>query len=122
MKYDVIVNIIENQLVREYKQSEEDQMWIFNQFLGHRNNRQQWDVLMKWEDYIEIWEPLSIIWHSDPMTLAEYARDNNLLHLDGWKRLRHYANNKKKLARLMRHVHLNSMNNAPRIKLSVRIT
>ena len=48
-------------------------------------------------------------------------RDNNLLHLDGWKRLRHYANNKKKLARLMRQVHLNSTKNEPRTKFGVRI-
>ena len=83
MKYDVIVNIIENQLVREYKQSEEDQMWIFNQFLGHRNNRQQWDVLTKYEYDSEIWEPLSIIWRSYPVTLYKYARYDNLLHLYG---------------------------------------
>ena len=47
MPYDVIVNSIDNQLVRESEQSEYDQMCVLNKLLGHRNNRQQWDVLMK---------------------------------------------------------------------------
>ena len=34
----------------------------------------------------EIWEPLSIIAASDPVTCAIYAKDKDLLKHKGWKR------------------------------------
>ena len=35
----------------------------------------------------------------DPVTHAEYAKKHDLLHLDGWKRLKHIAKNQKQLTR-----------------------
>ena len=35
----------------------------------------------------------------DPVTCAEYAKKHDLLHLDGWKRLKHIAKNQKQLTR-----------------------
>ena len=35
----------------------------------------------------------------DPVTCAEYAKKHDLLHLDGWKRLKHIVKNLKKLTR-----------------------
>ena len=121
MTYNAIVYGIENLLTRESEHPEDNRLWIFKKLLDHRKNGQQWNVLMKWEDGSESWEPLSIIWRSYPLTLAEYAIDNNLLHLDGWNCLWRYARNMKKLARLMIQVKLNSMNNALRIKFGFRI-
>ena len=44
-------------------------------------------------------EPLSLIAADDPVTCAEYAKKHDLLHLDGWKRLKHIAKNQKQLTR-----------------------
>ena len=37
----------------------------------------------------------------DPVTCAEYAKKHGLLHLDGWKRLKHIAKNQKQLTRVI---------------------
>ena len=121
MTYYVIINGTENQIQRESEQSEDGQMWILKKFLGHNKNGQQWDVLIKWGDDREIWELLSTIWSSDLVTLDKYARDNDLLNIDVWKCMWYYSRNKNNLARLMRQVRLNSMNNVPRIKFDVSI-
>ena len=38
-------------------------------------------------------EPLSLTAADDPVTCAEYAKKDDFLHLDGWKRLKHIAKN-----------------------------
>eukprot|EP00957_Ditylum_brightwellii_P192063 14621142-Ditylum_brightwellii.AAC.1 len=59
---------------------------------------------MKWEDDSEIWEPLAIIWESDLVTLAAYAKEHDLLKADGWKRPCHYVKNEKKIKHQMKQV------------------
>jgi len=121
MTYDAIVKQMDEQLTREAEQDEFDRTWIFKAVLDHRKNGTSWEVLMHWEDESETWEPLSTIWRSDPVTLAKYADDNNLLHLPGWRRFRQYAKNKKKLNRMLRQVKLNSVRTAVKIKFGVRV-
>ena len=47
----------------------------------------------------------------DPVLLAQYASDNNLLEKDGWKSLRCFSKNKKKLACMVRQARLASKRN-----------
>ena len=121
MTYDAIVEAIDKQLTTEAEKTDEERLWIFKEVVGHRKNGRTWDVRMKWEDDSETWEPLGVIWKSDPVTLAAYAKEHDLLKLDGWKRLRHYVKNEKKFKRQMKQVKLNSMRHGPRIKFGVRI-
>ncbi len=121
MTYDAVVHALDQQLLREANQSEEEKIWIFHEVMSHRRNGRTWDVLIRWEDDSQTWEPLGAIWRSDPVTLAKYAKENDLLHIDGWKRLRAYVKNDKKFQRLQRQVRLNSMRDGPRIKFGVRI-
>ena len=44
-------------------------------------------------------EPLSLIAADDPVACAEHAKKHDLLHLDGWKRLKNIAKNQKQLTR-----------------------
>ena len=37
----------------------------------------------------------------DPVTCAEYAKKHDLLHLDGWERLKHIGKNQKQLTRVI---------------------
>eukprot|EP00957_Ditylum_brightwellii_P076009 5777834-Ditylum_brightwellii.AAC.1 len=62
---------------------------------------------MKWEDDSETWDPLAVIWKSDPVTLAAYAKEHEWLKKNGWKRLHHYVKNEKKFKRQMKQVKLN---------------
>ena len=42
-------------------------------------------------------ELLSLNAADDPVTCAVYAKEHGLLHLDGWKSLKHIAKNQKQL-------------------------
>ena len=55
--------------------------------------------MVEWETGEITEEPLSLIAADDPVTCAVYARKHDLLHLDGWKRLKHIAKNQKELTR-----------------------
>ena len=51
----------------------------------------QWNVLVAWDDGTQTWEPLNIIGKHDEITLAKYAKENDLLSKPGWKFLRKTA-------------------------------
>ena len=53
-------------------------------------------------------EPLSIISANDPVTCAIYAKQNNLLELEGWKRFKVIAKRQKKLFRMTNQAKLKS--------------
>ena len=61
-----------------------------------------WNVQVLWEDGTRTWEPLGTMIKDDPFTLAAYAKEHDLLEKDGWKRLRRYAKNQKKLNRMVK--------------------
>ena len=69
-------------------------VWKFHHIITHEGplhqqhhsyKGSQWNVMIEWENGEITAEPLSIIAADDPVTCAIYARDNNLLELDGWK-------------------------------------
>jgi len=52
--------------------------------------------MIKWENGEVTSEPLTIIATVDPVTCAIYARENDLLDLDGWKWFKGIARCNKK--------------------------
>ena len=58
-----------------------------------------YNVTVEWETGEITEEPLSLIASDDPVTCAVYAKQHDLLHLDGWKRFRTIAKKQKKLTR-----------------------
>ena len=55
-----------------------------------RQQTQNWkgskfNVLVEWENREKTYEPLSVLAADDPVTCATYAKENDLLHIDGWK-------------------------------------
>ena len=59
----------------------------------------KYNVMVEWETGEITDELLSLIAADDPVTCAEYAKKHDLLHLDGWRRLKHIAKNQKQLTR-----------------------
>ena len=55
--------------------------------------------MIEWETGEITDEPLALIAADDPVTCTAYAKKHDLLHLDGWKRLKHIAKNQKQLTR-----------------------
>jgi hypothetical protein len=69
---------------------------------------------MEWENGEVTPEPLNVIAKDDPVACAIYARDNNLLELDGWKRFKSIARRQKKLLRMVNQAKLRSFRTAPK--------
>ena len=69
-----------------------DDVYSFNSINNHRKNTKgKWEVELEWSDGSKTWEPLSSVITDDPITCARYAKEHDLLNVQGWKRLRTYA-------------------------------
>ena len=62
----------------------------------------KYNVQVEWETGEITFEPLSIIAADDPVTCAAYAKQNDLLALEGWHRFRSLAKKDKVLARAIK--------------------
>jgi len=80
-----------------------------------------YNVLVEWENGEITSEPLGIIAADDPVTCAIYARDNNLLDLEGWKRFKGIAKREKKLLRMANQAKLRSYRTAPKYKFGYEV-
>ena len=69
----------------------------FEKIIGHRKKGRKNEVKVLWEDDTESWEPLSVMATEDPVTLANYGHEQDILHQAGWKRFRPLVNMKKSL-------------------------
>ena len=112
MTYNEIMNYIHRD-----KLDNEDYHWRFKRILSHQGplkkgdpgwNNSTYNVEIEWENGEITWEPVNVIELDDPITLALYARDHNLLDVPGWKRFKKIASNEKKLKRLVRQAKLRS--------------
>ena len=89
-------------------QEQQEDLYKFRAITGHQGpllpqdenyKSSKYNVMVEWETGEITEEPLSLIAADDPVTCAEYAKKHDLLHLDGWKRLKHIAKNQKQLTR-----------------------
>ena len=62
----------------------------------------KYNVQVEWETGEITYEPLSIIAADDPATCAAYAKENDLLVVEGWSRFRNLAKKDKGLARAIK--------------------
>ena len=90
------------------QQEQQEDLFKFRAITGHEGplspqdenyKGSKYNVMVEWETGEITDEPLSLIAADDPVTCAEYAKKHDLLHLDGWKKLKHIAKNQKQLTR-----------------------
>ena len=62
----------------------------------------KYNVQVEWETGEVTFEPLSVIADDDPVTCAAYAKQHDLLTLEGWCRFRDLAKRDKVLARAIK--------------------
>ena len=126
--YTELCDAVEEQ--HEQEMDNPEKFWTYKEILNHQGpltkTDSQWkgsiyNILLKWEDGSETWEPLNIILKDDPVTCANYALKNDLLHTHGWTTLRKYAKNKKKLARMNKQIARAHKNAGPKYKFGVEI-
>ena len=100
----------------------DDDVWKFRSIDNHQGPLKRsdpdykgssWNVRVNWENGEISYEPLSIIGKSDPVTVAIYAKENDLLRLDGWKKFTKLAHRQKKLLRMANQAKLQSFRTAP---------
>ena len=86
----------------------DQELYRFRAIIGHQGplapSDSDWigsnyNVQVEWETGEITFEPLSIIAADDPVTCAAYAKENDLLPLEGWCRFRSLAKKDKVLAR-----------------------
>jgi len=117
MGYNHLVTHLEKEIERDLtKEWNDERLWTYTSIGGHKKIEGSWQVLVNWEDGSATWEPLSIIAKDDPVTIAAYANENDLLEVPGWKRFRRFARNRKKMQRMLKQVRLNAMKTPPRGK------
>ena len=79
------MNLVENQMSKE----DDVHVWSFGAILDHRKTKQSaYKIQVLWTTGEETWEPLTWIGAQDPITIAKYAKEHNLLDEAGWKRLK----------------------------------
>ena len=62
----------------------------------------KYDVQVEWETGEITYDLLSVIAHDDPITCAVYAKEHDLLGLDGCKRFKHLVKPDKTLTRAIK--------------------
>ena len=117
-------------LVEEQDQHDGEKVWTYKKITGHQGPLKandpeykgcSFNVKVLWEDDSETYEPLTTFIKDDPITAALYAKENNLLSLPGWKRLRRFAKNDKKLKRLVNQAIFKSERRAPIFQFGVQV-
>jgi hypothetical protein len=78
-------------------------------------------VLVEWENGEITTEPLSVIAADDPVTCAIYAREHDLLDVEGWKRFRNLAKREKHFLRLVKQSKMKSYRQSTKYKFGYRI-
>ncbi len=131
IEYNELSAIVEAQ--HEAEIDNPDVVWTFKEIKGHqgplRNTHPEYkgssyNVLVHWEDGSETYEPLDTIIKDDPVSVANYADENNLIDLPGWKRVRHLARNQKKLKRMVnqaRLIHNHGKTSTPSYSFGIKV-
>ena len=84
----------------------DQELYRFRAIIGHQGpllasdpdwKGSKYNVQVEWETGEITFEPLSIVAADDPVTCAAYAKENDLLALEGWHRFRSLAKRIKSL-------------------------
>ena len=124
MKHYAIIKILDTQLQQKSELEDKGQFFLFREITYHWINKgtnSSYDVLIIWEDWSVTWEPVSVMRHYYPIYFAKYAHDHDLLDNPGWKQLRRYVNNTKKINRLLKATKAKQIWNTVKIKFNKNI-
>ena len=111
MTYNQILDKVESD------ETQADGIWKFKSINAHQGplttrdpayKGSKWNAQVNWENGEITYEPLSLITKDDLLTCATHAKDNNLLHLEEWKRFKGLAKRQKKSLYLVNQEKLRS--------------
>jgi hypothetical protein len=119
MTYAEIINLL--------NKSDEDghELWTFSKILNHRERtnggKKTMEVEVLWDMGEQTWEPLNNMKADDPVTVAQYVKEKDLVNKPYWKWANRYLKNPKKFIRYSRQVYLAKKRNGPVYKFGVRV-
>ena len=119
MNYNAIVNLMNKQVENELDDPEN--AYTFKAISDHCKKNAKYDVLVEWEYGEKTWEPIAVMRQDDPVTLAKYGQENNLLDEPGWKRLRRYVKTAKRLNRNLKQARMFATRTAQHYKFVVKV-
>ena len=106
ISYNQLLEHLEN--AQDHDTGMDQELFKFRAIIGHQDpllasdpdsKGSKYNVQVEWETGEITFEPLSITAADDPVTCAAYAKENDLLALEGWHRFRSLAKKDKVLAR-----------------------
>jgi hypothetical protein len=112
------------------RDEESSVMWKFKRIVRHQGPLKRgdkfykgstWNVEIEWENGEITIKLLTVIAADDPVTCAIYAKENDLLHLPGWKRFKTIAGRHKKYLRMVKQAKLRSYRTAPKYMFGFEI-
>ena len=98
VSYNQLLEHLED--VQDHDMGMDQELYRFRAIIGHQGpllasdpdwKGSKYNVQVEWETGEITFEPLSIIAADDPVTCAAYAKENDLLALEGWRRFRSLA-------------------------------
>ena len=122
MSYNDILDYVE----REHN-NEDGHLLKFRKIISHslisgkRGTKDKIEVQMMWETGAVSTKCLETLYRDIPIDLAIYAKENDLLEEEGWKKLKHLANQLKLTKRLVKQVKLKSFQISPQYKYKVEV-
>jgi hypothetical protein len=118
--YNTLSDLIERQQSTDKEDSE--RLWCIHRISGHqgplgtndpRYKGSMYNALVEWDDGSSTYEPLSILLKDDPITLAQYAVDNDMLDKPGWKALQRFTRREKLFKRMSKQAKMSHDRHAP---------
>jgi hypothetical protein len=114
-----------NDIIQRIEQEDDEDtiVWKYRRINTHEGplNRthpnykgSKYNVMVEWENGEITAEPFSVVAADDPITCAIYARDRNLLEIEGWRRFKGIAKRQKKFFRMANQAKLRSFRTAPK--------
>ena len=109
ISYNQLLEHLEN--AQDHDMGMDQEFYKFRAIIGHQGpllasdpdwKGSKYNVQVEWETGESTFEPLSIIAADDPVTCAAYAKEHDLLALEGWRRFRSLAKKGKVLARAIK--------------------
>ena len=120
-----------NEILRHIERDAEGTaIWRFKRITAHEGplkpshpnwKGSKYNVMIEWENGEVTTEPLHILAADDPVTCALYAKEKNLLDIEGWKRFRGIAKRQKQLTRMINQSKLRSYRSAKRYKYGFEV-
>ena len=123
MSYNNILDYVKTEI-----NNKDGDHWRFRKIISHSllpgkkvKNQAGIEVQVVWETGATLTESFEALKKDIPVDLAIYAKENNLLELDGWDTLNQLASRSKLTERLVKQAKLHLLKYSPKYKYGFKI-